>query len=69
MELIRQSSPSHRLRLALSLSQTVLSLARGGIARSMPEASEEERRLRFVALHYGEELAEELRRHLAARRA
>ena len=46
-----------------------MGLARGGIARAMPDASEEERGLRFVALHYGPDLAEELRAHLASHRA
>lgn len=69
LELLRQATPSQRLRQAFSLSQTVIGLARGGIARAMPDASEEERALRFVALHYGGELADELREHLVARRA
>ena len=68
LQLLRATSPSRRLRLALSLSRTVMSLARDGLARSFPGASTEEIGLRFVALNYGPELAEDVRADLAARR-
>ena len=55
-------------RVHLDLSRTVMSLSRGGLARQMPGASPEELGLRFVALHYGADLAEDLRVDLAARR-
>ena len=44
-----------------------MSLSRGGLALRLPDASPEEVGLRFVALHYGTDLAEELRAELAAR--
>jgi hypothetical protein len=69
LELMRRASPGRRLRLALSLSQTVMSLSRSGLARRLPEASPEEVGLRFVALHYGADLADDLRAELAARRS
>ncbi len=68
LDLMRRASPGRRLHLTLSLSRTVMSLSRGGLARRMPEASPEEVGLRFVALHYGEDLAHEVRADLAARR-
>ncbi len=68
LELLRAASPSQRLRLALSLSRTTMGLARGGLARAFPDASPQEIGLRFVALNYGAELAEEVRRHLARAR-
>ncbi|HEX9189708.1 MAG TPA: hypothetical protein VGB87_21720 [Vicinamibacteria bacterium] len=67
LEMLRAASPSRRLDLALSLSRTVMGLARDGIARRLPGASASEVGLRFVELSYGRELAEELRAHLAAR--
>lgn len=67
LELLRSASPSRRLRLALSLSRTTLSLAHDGLARGRPGASPEEIGLRFVALNYGRELAEEVRSTLRAR--
>jgi hypothetical protein len=68
LELLRRASPGRRIRLALSLSRTVMGLSRGGLARRHPGASPEEVGLRFVALHYGDDLAEELRADLAARK-
>ena len=68
IELLRAASPSKRLRLAFSLSRTAMSLARDGLARAFPGASPEEIGLRFVALNYGPELADEVRRHLARSR-
>jgi hypothetical protein len=68
LELLRQASPGRRIRLALSLSRTVMSLSRAGLARQMPGATDEEVALRFVALHYGADLADDLRADLAARR-
>ena len=69
MELLRRASPAKRLRLTLSLSRTVMALSRAGLARRLPGASSREVGLRFVALHYGEALAEDVRRDLDARGA
>jgi hypothetical protein len=68
IELLRKAGGPRRARLALSLSATVIALARSAIRRSFPNASEEEVGLRFVQLHYGRDLASELRTYLAARR-
>ncbi len=68
LELLRRASPARRVALALSLSRTVLGLSRRGLERRSPSASEEEISLRFVELHYGRDLAEELRQDLARRR-
>jgi hypothetical protein len=63
MELLRRASPERRLRLALSLSRSVLMLSREGIARRRPGATAQEIGLEFVRLHYGPDLAQELARH------
>ena len=68
LELMRNVGPARRLRLALSLSRTVMSLSRAGLARRLKAASAEDVGLRFVALHYGADLAGELRADLASRR-
>ena len=68
LELFRRASPGRRIQLALSLSRSVMRLSRDGLARRLPGASPEERDLRFVALHYGADLADELRSDLASRR-
>jgi hypothetical protein len=68
LELLRRAGPARRLQLALSLSRSVMSLSRGGIARGLAGASPEEQGLRFVAVHYGADLADALRADLLARR-
>ncbi|MEN8149065.1 MAG: hypothetical protein ABFS86_04535 [Planctomycetota bacterium] len=67
IELLREAPPSRRLQLALSLSRSVMELSRRGIARAHPEWSELARDIEFVRIHYGEELAEGLERHLRKR--
>ena len=69
LELLRRATPARRLRLAFSLSRSVMSLSREGLARRLPQATAEEVGLRFVALHYGSDLAEEVRADLAARQS
>lgn len=64
LELLRRATVERRLRLALSLSSSVVALAREGLRRRMPGAPEAEIGLRFVELHYGSEVAAEVRRHL-----
>jgi hypothetical protein len=65
--LLRGASISRRLSLACSLSQTSIQLARRAIRRAHPEMGEEELKLAFIAVHYGEALAERLRAELARR--
>ena len=67
IDLLRRAGVARRARLALSLSQMVIGLARRAIRRSLPDATEEDLGLRFVELHYGRELAGELRGYLALR--
>jgi hypothetical protein len=67
IEMLRRASPGQRAQMAFSLSARVIALARRAIGRAHPGSSEQETGLRFVAAHYGEELARELRQYLAAR--
>jgi hypothetical protein len=67
--MLRRASPSQRLRLSLSLSRTVMRLSRDGLARRIEGGSSEEVGLGFIALHYGPQLASEVRAHLGARRS
>ncbi len=64
LELLRQASVPRRFGLVRSLTDTTVRLARRAIRRARPEAGEAEVMLTFVALSYGPELAERLRRHL-----
>lgn len=67
IDLFRRHSVARRLKLAFSLSDTVIALSRRAIRRANPGLSELEVRLRFVELHYGAPLAEKLRAHLGGR--
>jgi hypothetical protein len=66
-ELLRKASPGQRAALALSLSATVISLARRALRHQDPAASEEQLGVRFVELTYGRELAAEVAAFLATR--
>lgn len=68
IEMLRQASIPHRIALTCSLSCTVIELARRAIRRQMPGANEEESLLRFVSLHYGQQLADGLALDLERRR-
>jgi hypothetical protein len=58
---------SRRLQSAFALSATVVGAARRALARSYPQASIRDRNLRFVAVHYGRQLADDLRADLERR--
>jgi hypothetical protein len=68
LEALRRATPVRRIQLALSLSRSVISLSRDGLARRLEHASPEEVGLRFLALHYGADLADEVRADLVTRR-
>ena len=67
LELMRRATPAERFAAARSLSNTVASLSRRALRRRMPDATDAEIGLAFVALHYGNDLARKLQAHLDAR--
>jgi hypothetical protein len=69
LELLRAAPVARRLHLALSLSATVIGSARRALARAYPDASSRELDLRFVELHYGTDVAADLKVHLDRRDA
>jgi hypothetical protein len=64
VRMLREVSIARRTSLAFSLTRTVVNLARRSLRRLDPDASDAEIGLRFVALHYGAELADSLRKRL-----
>jgi len=64
IELLRQAGVPRRVALARSLSQTAMFLSRRAIQRANPSFNQRQVDLAFVALHYGEDLAERLRLYL-----
>jgi len=67
-DLLRRATPAHRLKLALSLTASVIELACAGIRRRSPGISDDAARLKFVEIHYGAELAHAVRARLMADR-
>jgi hypothetical protein len=68
VELFRKATPEQRVALALDWSNEVIELARAGIRRAHPGATDEEVDLLFVRVHYGDQLADRLAAFLRTRR-
>ena len=64
IELIRKSSIAKRISVVRSLSRMTMFLSRRAIRRANPSLSEREVDLVFVELHYGKELAQQLRLYM-----
>ena len=62
--LLRTKTTSHRLALALTLSETTSALSKRAIRRANPGISEVDLRCRFVELHYGKTLGDKFRKYL-----
>jgi hypothetical protein len=67
IELLRAADPARRLARARSLSASVIGLSRQAIRNRHPGASERDVLLRFVEVHYGKHLADQVRSYLAKR--
>ena len=69
VELWRRKTPAERFARLCELTEMTRRNAKRAIQQALPEASREEVNLRFVELHYGRDLANELREHLKGRSA
>lgn len=67
IELLRASGVERRAQLTRSMSRTVIELSRAALRERMQGAPEEEVLLRWVALHYGSDLGDRVRRYVDAR--
>ncbi len=67
LELMRAATPQRRFALARALSAQTLAMTHRAIERANPELDVWQRRLRFVEVQYGAELAAGYRRWLAIR--
>ena len=63
--LLREATVARRVGLVRSLSDTTMSLAWRAIRSAHPNAGEREVALAFVAIHYGQDLADRLRAYLS----
>jgi hypothetical protein len=62
LECLRQMTPQERLRRACAWSGQIRRMAFDAIRRRHPEYTEDDVRLRFIELTYGQALADEVRR-------
>lgn len=64
ISLIRKASTSKKIAQVRSLSQTTIQLSKRAIARANKHLDEREVNLLFVAYHYGNDLADRLKKYL-----
>lgn len=67
LECMRRMYPKERIERMLTMSHRVRTMAFDAIRRRHPEFCEQEVRLKFIAITYGEELALNVRDFLAER--
>ncbi len=67
--LLRGLTPAQRFAKACALTQWTRDLSRRAIARAFPDLNPDERKLKFIELHYGRECAEQVRQYLREREA
>lgn len=68
IESAKKLTTSQRVAQACSLSSLVIGLSRRAIARANPDLSPHELAVKFVELHYGEELAAGFQTYLQDRK-
>jgi hypothetical protein len=64
LDLIRRASVAKRISMMRSLTATLVSLSRRGIAEANPGMSEQDVNLHWAEINYGKELADEVRDYL-----
>ena len=64
VDLLRKLSLSERISRVRSLTHTVTNLSRRAIQRANPEMREDELNLKFIAYHYGNEIAEKYKKYI-----
>jgi len=69
IDLLRQAGPARRFAIASSLTRFAIESSRQALRERFPDEDESSIAVRWVALHYGEELAAGLAVHLAGRKA
>jgi hypothetical protein len=67
IELLRKAGPRRRSIIASRLTNQSRWRARRGILRAHPDLNEADRRLLFIEVHYGRDLADRVRQALSRR--
>ncbi|MCH8344621.1 MAG: hypothetical protein IH983_11605 [Planctomycetes bacterium] len=69
IQLLREAGPKRRLAMAMDLTRQTWWMAHAALARAHADLSELERKLLFVEVHHGRELAQRVRAYLRKRSA
>lgn len=67
IDLLRQAGPARRIKLMLSLTQSIFELSRHNLSQTYPHLSVREQNVKFVELLYGPKLAKALQAFLQTR--
>jgi len=67
IDLLRKAGPERRAAMTRSLSRTVIDLSRRALRERMPDATEREILLRWIALEYGNDLSTRVAAYLRKR--
>ena len=68
IRLLREKPCHLRLQEAVAASNLVAEQCKNAIRRNNPELSEDEVKLRFIAINYGQELADKVRDYVCEKR-
>lgn len=61
LEAVRRLKPSERLEIAMRLTSALVSQSKSAIRRRFPEITADEVEIKFIELHYGQDLADAVR--------
>ena len=64
ISLLRELSVARKIAIVCSLSETVIKLSRRAISRANPDLNDHEINCKFIALHYGSELADRFNEYM-----
>jgi hypothetical protein len=67
ISLLRNISENEKFNRTLSFSSSIIDLSKRAISRANPHLSKNEKNILFVRYHYGNELADKLRKYLKNR--
>jgi hypothetical protein len=67
IEIRRNMSVSKKLMQVFSFSSEIIKLSKRAISRANPHLTEDEKKILFIRLHYGDDLADKFQSFLAQR--
>jgi len=63
---MREAGPAKRFQMCCAMTANMIALSRRALARARPDLGPAELSIEWVAIHYGADLAEGMRRRLRA---